>query len=209
MRSIQNSCHFYSNLLITSAHFILQAKVASGASDTELYDHIKAIMNSLGAVKLSLDLLAAKNENNNCTDDIVKRAGLNLLATDGSKVLEMKTKVEASLIAAAEVHGWGAVVAVQAPCAVVTASDNFDSLRVPVGHYSRMPTDVYYCDKNKLLRTQLTAHLLRTVKAGTFTYVMSGDTFRIIEEDDVQSELQHKVSARPSMSPSLKCLLDT
>ena len=167
--------------------------MAAGATDTELYDHISAVMSTLGAKTLTLELLTATNESNNCSEEIVERANLNLLATEGSKVNDMKAKVSAAIVSTAESKSWPTVTVVDTPCAVVTCSDNFDSLKVPTGHYSRLPSDVYYCDKELMLRTQLTAHLKATVTSGTHTYSISGDTFRRIEEDEVQSELQHKV----------------
>lgn len=167
--------------------------MAAGASDTELYDHIQSIMKNMGHANLSLDLLAAKNDHNNCSDEIIKRANLHLLDSETSKVGEMKVKVEAALIAAAESNGWGAISSLTAPCAVVRSADNFDTLKVPAGHYSRLPSDVYYCDQNTLLRTQLAAHMHSTVTGGTLAYFMSGETFRIIEEDEIQAEMQHKV----------------
>ena len=173
--------------------YYFQAKVASGASDVDIYDHIHAEMRSLGMLKLSLDLLQNKNVHNNCTEEVIRRAGLNLLGSDTSKVGEVKIKVEAALQSIAESKGWGTIPPGEAPCPVVTEHDNFDSLKVPTGHYSRLPSDCYYCCKNVLLRTQLSAHLQRTVTSGSSMYFMSGETFRIIEEDDTQSELQHKV----------------
>lgn len=170
-----------------------EAKVASGATDTELYDHINSFMQSLCTTQLSLDLLKTSNEHNNCSEDIIKRAHLNLLATEGSKVSEVVTKLSASLQSTAESKGWGVVPVLDAPCAVVTSADNFDSLHVPAGHYSRLPSDIYYCDRNIVLRTQLTAHLSSMVKTGALTYIMSGVTFRIIEEDSAASEMQHKL----------------
>jgi hypothetical protein len=168
--------------------------VAAGATDAELYDHIHAIMSTMGVAKLSLDLLAVKNDHNNCSEEIIRRANLQLLNTEGSKVSDVKVKIEAALNAAVESNGWGPISSCAAPCAVVTSTDNFDTLKVPTGHYSRLPSDVYYCDQSSVLRTQLSAHLHSTVAGGVLSYVMSGDTFRIIEEDETQSELQHKVA---------------
>ena len=168
--------------------------MAAGATDTEIYDHIHAFMNKLKTANLSLDLLVIKNDHNNCSEEVIKRANLQLLASEASKVTEVQVKLAAALNAAAEPNGWGAVSNVTVPCAVVSSGDNFDSLQVPLGHYSRLPSDVYYCDQSALLRTQLSAHMHATVTGGTLVYYMSGDTFRIIEEDDIHAEMQHKVS---------------
>lgn len=142
---------------------------------------------------LSLDLLTTKNDHNNCSEDIIARANLHLLATEASKVGQMRMKVEAALQATAESNGWNTDLKVDAPCPVVSTRDNFDVLKVPAGHYTRLPSDTYHCDNFFVLRTQLTAHMPSIVKGGKLAYYMSGEIFRIIEEDDMQAEMQHKV----------------
>ena len=47
--------------------------------------------------------------------------------------------------------GWGMVK-------VVTTKQNFDDLLIKRGHASRRPSDTYYVDQDRVLRTHTSAH---------------------------------------------------
>lgn len=169
-----------------------ESKVSSGATDKEIYDHVVSVINTFSPV-FSLSQLAVSNDHNNCTEEIIKRAHLNLLSKEEHNIGKTNVLVRDAVLTEAKSFGWNEVAVPQLPCSVVTVTDNFDSLKVPKDHYSRLPSDVYYCDETFLLRTHLAAHIGHILKSGVRSFLMSGDVFRRIEEDEAQSELQHKL----------------
>jgi len=173
-----------------------EEKVVAGTTDVELGQHIGSIIQSLAEPNHIGDMLSSSNINEffNLSEEIIKRASLNHLSRDGSKLSDTKGKVESALNAFAQQQGWGALHVQSLTSAIVTTKDNFDTLLVPKDHYSRYPSDVYYCSQNVMLRSTLAAHLYNTVKVGgQSAFYACGDIYRRIEEDAWQSEVQHKL----------------
>lgn len=61
---------------------------------------------------------------------------------------------------------------------IVSVKDNFDRLLVPQDHPSRQPSDTYYVDDNRVLRTHTSAHQYELLSKGTSRFLVTGDVYR-------------------------------
>ncbi|TLD36874.1 phenylalanyl-tRNA synthetase mitochondrial precursor [Venturia nashicola] len=62
---------------------------------------------------------------------------------------------------------------------VVTTTQNFDSLGIPLKHVTRSRTDTYYINEKTVLRTQTSAHQADTFRAEeTEGFLITGDVYR-------------------------------
>jgi len=76
---------------------------------------------------------------------------------------------------------------------VVTPHQNFDSLRVPADHPSRMSTDTYYVNSEHLLRSHMTAHDEELIQSGFDAFLLVGDVYRRDEVDASHYPVFHQV----------------
>lgn len=148
-------------------------------------------------LNLSMDLIDNGDSHNNCTEEVRRKSGLNLLSNPTHRLVAVKVIIERAIKEVVTVSNEKI-----APIPVVSTSQNFDSLLIPKDHYCRRASDVYYVSENALLRTHLTAHMVESVSTeaaalavggGEMAYFMIGPVFRRIEEDERQSELSHQV----------------
>jgi phenylalanyl-tRNA synthetase alpha subunit len=66
---------------------------------------------------------------------------------------------------------------------IVTKKQCFDDLLIPEGHVSRKPSDTYYLDDKRLLRTHTSAHQTELLKKGSTKFLCTGDVYRRDEVD--------------------------
>jgi len=66
---------------------------------------------------------------------------------------------------------------------IVTATQCFDDLLIPPDHVSRRPSDTYYLDDTRLLRTHTSAHQTELLKGGSTKFLCTGDVYRRDEID--------------------------
>ena len=87
---------------------------------------------------------------------------------------------------------------------IVDVKSCFDDLRVKPDHVSRSPSDTYYIDKDKLLRTHTSAHQTALIRKGMNSFLCSGDVYRRDEIDSSHYPVFHQVFA---LILSLLCFL--
>lgn len=61
---------------------------------------------------------------------------------------------------------------------IVSTTQNFDEVLVPVGHVSRDPNDTYYVDENTVLRCHTSAHQAGLLRDGHRRFLVTGDVYR-------------------------------
>jgi phenylalanyl-tRNA synthetase alpha chain len=76
---------------------------------------------------------------------------------------------------------------------VVSAHQNFDSLRIPADHVSRQVTDTYYLSTDKLLRCHTSAHQVDLLAAGHADFLVAGDVYRRDEIDASHYPVFHQM----------------
>ncbi|EKX42167.1 hypothetical protein GUITHDRAFT_74102, partial [Guillardia theta CCMP2712] len=59
----------------------------------------------------------------------------------------------------------------------------FDDLLIPKDHVSRRPSDTYYLDQDRLLRTHTSAHQTELLRGGSRKFLCTGDVYRRDEID--------------------------
>ena len=78
---------------------------------------------------------------------------------------------------------------------VTTTYDNFDYLKIEVGHVSRKRSDTYYVNKEQLLRTHTSAHQNYIMKNGDKAFCVMGDVYRRDEIDATHYPAFHQMEA--------------
>lgn len=61
---------------------------------------------------------------------------------------------------------------------IVSVEDNFDKLLVPFDHPSRNPSDTFYLQNNRVMRTHMTAHQCHLLSKGYSSFLVTGDVYR-------------------------------
>lgn len=77
----------------------------------------------------------------------------------------------------------------------ISTENNFDFLRIPKTHVSRGPSDTYYLDKNTVLRTHTTCHLVPLVSEGHTRYLVCGDVYRKDAIDATHYPVFHQIDS--------------
>lgn len=81
----------------------------------------------------------------------------------------------------------------------VAIENNFDRLRVPKDHPSRLPTDTFYVDDKTVLRTHMTCYLYPLGKSSTgqskLKYITCGDVYRKDAIDATHFPVFHQMDA--------------
>lgn len=177
----------------------------SGLSDVELFDYMNNLIQNLSSTSntsgssssttLSIDLIHINDSANNCSEYIKEKLKWNLLSNLNHKLYEMKIKLESILQSELHKLGMTPVNIQQYDLPLVTIQQNFDNLLIPLHHYSRRPSDVYYVNNDIILRTHLTAYLYEIfhTNPSLTSYFLCGPVYRRIEEDNFHSELSHQV----------------
>ncbi len=75
----------------------------------------------------------------------------------------------------------------------MTVEQNFDDLLIKKGHVSRRPSDTYYVDAGRVLRTHTSAHQSTLIKAGHAAFLASGDVYRRDEIDRSHYPVFHQM----------------
>lgn len=78
---------------------------------------------------------------------------------------------------------------------IVTVTQNFDSLLVPIDHPSRKKSDCYYVNQNIVLRSHTTAHQSELISMGLNNFIVVGDVYRRDEIDSTHYPVFHQVDA--------------
>lgn len=76
---------------------------------------------------------------------------------------------------------------------IVSTSQNFDSLLVPIDHPSRKKNDCYFVNKETLLRAHTTAHQAELITMGLDNFLVIGDVYRRDEIDSTHYPIFHQV----------------
>jgi len=76
---------------------------------------------------------------------------------------------------------------------IVTKQQCFDDLLIPPDHVSRKPSDTYYLDETRLLRTHTSAHQTELLKAGSKKFLCTGDVYRRDEIDSSHYPAFHQM----------------
>jgi len=76
---------------------------------------------------------------------------------------------------------------------IVTPQQNFDSLLVPISHPSRSPSDTYYINSERLLRSHTTAHDADLIRSGLDSFLIVGDVYRRDEIDSSHYPVFHQI----------------
>lgn len=78
---------------------------------------------------------------------------------------------------------------------IVTVSNNFDALNIPVDHVSRKPSESYYINEEYLLRPHTSAHQKDKLISGLNNFLVFGDVYRRDEIDRYHYPVFHQMEA--------------
>ena len=70
---------------------------------------------------------------------------------------------------------------------IVTTTQCFDDLNIPPEHPGRSPSDTYYVDAERVLRTHTSAHQSEHLRGGHERFLCTGDVYRRDEIDAYQA----------------------
>jgi len=76
---------------------------------------------------------------------------------------------------------------------VVSTEQNFDSLRIPSDHVSRLKSDTYYLDAGTVLRTHTSCHQVDLLSRGADRFLLAGDVYRRDEIDKSHYPVFHQM----------------
>ncbi|CAM9567630.1 unnamed protein product [Chrysoparadoxa australica] len=76
---------------------------------------------------------------------------------------------------------------------IVSTAANFDSLLIPQDHVSRRPSDTYYVDGERCLRTHTSAHQVEVLNKGVDSFLLCGDVYRRDEIDRSHYPVFHQM----------------
>ena len=86
---------------------------------------------------------------------------------------------------------------------IVSTVNNFDLLRIPPDHISRLPSDTYYLNRNTVLRTHTSAHQVDLLqRPNTNRFLVTGDVYRRDEIDSSHYPVFHQMEGVKIMSSS-------
>lgn len=141
-----------------------------------------------------LDIVKENSPYNNCSDDIKARCTLSLLNQSNHPLFNSKVLIVSKIKDYFSSSNLGEISFKEFQNPVVSVKQNFDNILTPKDHYCRRPTDVYYINEILILRTNLTLYLPEVLRSdGGVSYVVSGDVYHRVEEDEFHSELSHQV----------------
>eukprot|EP00276_Gloeochaete_wittrockiana_P017091 CAMPEP_0184338300 /NCGR_PEP_ID=MMETSP1089-20130417/6824_1 /TAXON_ID=38269 ORGANISM="Gloeochaete wittrockiana, Strain SAG46.84" /NCGR_SAMPLE_ID=MMETSP1089 /ASSEMBLY_ACC=CAM_ASM_000445 /LENGTH=468 /DNA_ID=CAMNT_0026664717 /DNA_START=40 /DNA_END=1446 /DNA_ORIENTATION=- len=121
-----------------------------------------------------LDSILAKNPNNNVSEGVAKKIGINLHQRPSHPLGIIKRKIEGHFEEAYP----GTFRFFDDFVPVVTVKQNFDELLVPEDHVSRNPNDTYYIDAERVLRCHTSAHQTDLLRQGFMAFLCTGDVYR-------------------------------
>ena len=76
---------------------------------------------------------------------------------------------------------------------IVSTQQNFESLRIPLSHPSRSPSDTYYLNDDTVLRTHTSAHQVDLLSGGYDRFLVTGDVYRRDEIDRSHYPIFHQM----------------
>lgn len=76
---------------------------------------------------------------------------------------------------------------------IVSTTNNFDLLRIPPDHVSRLPSDTYYLNADTVLRTHTSAHQVNLLRKGADRFLVTGDVYRRDEIDRSHYPVFHQM----------------
>lgn len=86
---------------------------------------------------------------------------------------------------------------------IVTTKQCFDDLRIGPDHPGRSPSDTYYIDDERLLRTHTSAHQSQHLSAGHDCFLCAGDVYRRDEIDSSHYPAFHQLEGVKLFDPEV------
>lgn len=143
------------------------------------------------------DQVLTSDPNNNVSENIYSKIGVNLHKTPGhplyiikSAIIDFFDKVHADSFKSFDDLN-----------PIVTTEANFDSVLVPADHVSRSPNDTYYISADKVLRCHTSAHQAELLRQGEKCFLVTGDVYRRDSIDKTHYPVFHQMEGFRVFTP--------
>ena len=143
------------------------------------------------------ELLRNPSPHNNVPETVAAKVGRNLHRQKGHPLNTIKEMIEGVF---REREG-DRFVFEDSRSPIVTTQQCFDELLVPADHVSRQPSDTFYIDETRLLRTHTTAHQTELFREGKMAWLCSGDVYRRDAVDATHYPVFHQMDAAKVYTP--------
>jgi phenylalanyl-tRNA synthetase alpha chain len=132
---------------------------------------------------------------NNITETIISKVGRNLHLLPQHPINIVKQRIETFIQDYAK-HTYGVDTSFALHDNIyplVNKKSCFDDLLIVKDHPSRLPTDTYYLDDDRLLRTHTSAHQTHFLSSGEDMFLCTGDVYRRDEIDSSHYPVFHQM----------------
>ena len=136
----------------------------------------------------------------NVPTNIADKIGRNLHLQNGHPLNTIKTIIETHFQNASTEPYVFDCVSDRHP--VVTTRQCFDDLLTPDDHVSRSPSDTYYVDSKRVLRTHTSAHQTELMREGKSAFLCTGDVYRRDEIDSSHYPVFHQMEGVKIFDPA-------